>query len=205
MAFRRRSFRRGRRGRPLLRWTAFSDGFETGVLEFDGVGNIADYEGVVIPLSTYQQDADLEPDGAVVTRVIADFTHLGIQAVDAGNVGTGWELGIAFIVQDVDASAVGILDSTSWVGTMVRERVLWWTQRRGTYDAFNAAQAFTNNANDEIRAGMHIHADFNVRAKLRQKLVLKLAESQVLLFQDLQPREQLHLCSSVARVECEHH
>lgn len=168
--FFKRSFRRG--PKPLRRWTAFNDEF---VVNVDDTGNTS-YEGIIVGLDTYQQNENLEPDGCTVLRCIGVISWAGIANLSQV-APVGAELDAAVIVQDVDASLVDALTAGNWSGTMIRERVLWWTRDRVWFntDPVGATMVSQNQSN-ELRVNEPCWKfDFNVRARLQQKTVLKLA------------------------------
>jgi len=173
----RRSFRRGRTSRPLLRWTSFLDEF-TGTLE-SGQPE-ASYEGIVVPLTTFKQNEALEGDGCVVKRIVGTFNTLAVLNNDDEQANAGLFMNWAWLVQDVDAPIGGSLLSLDWAQTMVNERVLWWDHQVYTLNAavgIAGAQAVTNNVADELKPAHKIHFDIRVAAKLHQKLVLKLGSA----------------------------
>lgn len=177
MAFKRRRFtRRGQK--PLLRWTAVNPGAFTFTVDIEGAN--AENPEILVDPSVYQQNEQLEPDGATLRRCIIDYYH--VAQFNPGTTllqpfGVGLFFDHCVIVHDVNADLTGILANANWSDTMIKERILWygshdytftWTPRQGTAGTANAAQAVTTTVTNDIVPIEHHRVDFRVAAKLVQ-------------------------------------
>jgi len=124
---RRRTFRRGRAQRPLLRWTSDSidisqtfDALTEGVQSQVGTAN-------VVTAADLRQQTTLENDGAVMKRFLANWdVSLFFSPETPGVRVVGYRLIQALIVTEDDATV-----SNFGPTQLINERVLWWRSEAG--------------------------------------------------------------------------
>lgn len=176
-----RNFRRGRRMRPLLRWTAVNPTPDP--FNLTAEGSDVDDQQILVDPSVYQQNESLEPDGATMVRCILDYYHVAAFIPDLVTpehqpIGIGVFFDHAIIVADINFNSFGTLAVANWSDTMIKERVLWhashdytlgWIPRTGTSGTAGAAQAVSLASSNDLQPNPHFRVDFKVRAKLKQQ------------------------------------
>jgi len=173
VARRRRTFRRGRAQRPLLRWTSDSidisqtfDALTGGVQSQIGTANI-------VTAADLRQQTTLENDGAVMRRFLAQWdVSIFYNPETPGGGVVGYRLLQAIIVTEDDATV-----SNFGPTQLINERVLWWSSEAGFANEPSnltplAIPPILLSVNDFRRPPHEGSIDLRVAAKLKQDQVL---------------------------------